>query len=223
MLQSSLALTLAVVAAGIPSSRLASAVGEPAPFVVRPPFSVHAGDKLARTRLTYLATRSATMQQILEVLDLTPAVSVRLRSNTMLWRSSRRRGVGRFWLEGPHIVALLQFDSGSARPLQELESVAHEMAHAVEVACLPRLVGIDKLRSQLLRRGRTVPDTPGLTIETPFAADAGRRIVLEALRGRPDIGRLPELAEKYNLGPPCAEFTGKTRNAPAPEWASAIR
>jgi hypothetical protein len=96
-----------------------------------------------------------------------------------------------------------------ARPLEQIESIAHEMAHAVEVACLPHLIEIDQLRGQLLRRGRRVSGVPGLAIETPFAGDAGRQIVMEALQGRPGIGRLPELAEKYKLGFPCAEFARK--------------
>jgi hypothetical protein len=181
----------------------------PMPLVVRPPLPIQIGDELAGRRLAYLATRSATMKQILAVLKMTPAISVRLRSNQMLWRQSRRKGVGRFWRAGAQVVVLLQFDSVIARPLEQIESVAHEMAHAVEVACLPHLIEIDQLRGQLLRRGRPVSGAPRLAIETPFAGDAGRQIVMEALRGRPGTGRLPELAEKHKLGVPCAESARK--------------
>jgi hypothetical protein len=182
--------------------------------LVQPPLPIQIEDELAGRRLAYLATRSATMQQILAVLKTTPSISVRLRSNEMLWRMSRHKATGRFWREGAQVVVLLQFDSVIARPLEQIESVAHEMAHVVEVACLPHLIEIDQLRGQLLRRGRRVAGAPGLAIETPFAGDTGRQIVLEALRGRPNIGRLPALAEKYKLGVPCAESAPKTRSAP---------
>jgi hypothetical protein len=166
--------------------------------------AVQIGDELAGRRLNYLATRSATMKQALDILESTPALSVRLRSSTLLRRTTQRNGTGLYWREGPQIIMLLQFDSAFARPLEQIESVAHEIAHVVEVACLPHVTEIGQLRSHLLRRGgRVVSGLPGRALETPFAQDAGRRIVLEALRGRPDVGRLAELAEKYKLGSRC--------------------
>jgi hypothetical protein len=39
---------------------------------------------------------------------------------------------------------------------------------------------------------------------------------MEALRGRPGIGKLRELAEKYNLGPPCADLAREARLAGQP-------
>jgi hypothetical protein len=161
-------------------------------------------DELARRRLGYLTDRSATMKQLLEVLETTPAISVRLRSNPMLWRDARRMAIGRFRGEGAQVVVLLQFDSEAARPVEQIEWVAHELAHAVEVACLPTAIEINRIRIELRRRGRRVRDMPGLAVETPFAENAGRAMLIEALRGRPGVGRLPELAQKYNLGPPCA-------------------
>lgn len=199
-----LALALAGLAAALPSIRPApKPAAEPPPVGVRRPLAVSVGDKLSDSRLTYLAARSATMKQVLGMFEMTPAISVRLRSNPMLWRESGLRAIGRFSRDGAQLIVLLQFDS-SARPAQQIESVAHEMAHAVEVACLPHPIGLDQLRSQLLRRGRTVAAAPG-SIETPFATEAGLQIFLEALRGRPGIGKLPELAGKHKLGAPCAD------------------
>jgi hypothetical protein len=173
-------------------------------FGIRAPLPVDVADELAGRRLAYLAARSATMKQVLEALERTPAFSVRLRSNAMLWREANRKATGRFWRGDTRVIVLLQFDSAAAKPIEQIESVAHEMAHAVEVACLPRAIEIDGLVGQMLRRGRPVAGTPGLAIETPFAQHAGREIFMEALRGRPGIGKLPQLAERYNLGPPCA-------------------
>jgi hypothetical protein len=181
---------------------------------------VHVADELAGRRLAYLAARSATMKQVLEALERAPAISVRLRSNAMLWRGASRKATGRFWCGGAHVIVLLQFDSAAARPMEQIESVADEMAHAVEVACLPRAIEVGGLVGQLLRRGRPVAGAPGLAIETPFAQHAGRQIFMEALRGRPGIGRLPELAERYNLGPPCADVARETRTVPASKIGS---
>lgn len=204
----------------MPPSFLALALVFAAAVSIRTPVSVQVADELAGRRLAYVAARSATMKQVLEVLERTPAISVRLRANPMLWRETGRKAAGRFWRGGARVIVLLQFDSASARPIEQIESVAHEMAHAVEVACLPRAIEVGGLVGQLLRRGRPVAGAPGLAIETPFAQHAGRQIFMEALRGRPGIGRLPELAERYNLGPPCADVARETRTVPASKIGS---
>jgi hypothetical protein len=198
MPQAVLALTLVFAVVELPSR----------PVSIAAPVRVHAVDELAGKRLAYLAARSATMKQVLDVLENSPAISVRLRSNATLVSESNRKAGGQFWLGGGHVIMLLEFDRAVARPVDQIEAVAHEMAHAVEVACLPRALEIDGLVGQMLRRGRQVPAKRGLVaVETPFAQHAGRQIFMEALRGRPGIGRLPELAEKYSLGPPCANTT----------------
>jgi hypothetical protein len=210
------ALSLAGAAAALTSSGLAAKLArDPAPAIIRTALPVQAADELARRRLVYLSARSATMQQLMEVLEMTPEISVRLRANSMLWREARRKAMGRFWREGAQVVALLQFDSGATGPIEQLEWVAHEMAHALELACLPAAIETGRLRTELLRRGRVASDLPGPGIETPFAEDAGRRIFVEALRGRLGIGRLKELAGKHNLGPPCADFAAKSSAVPA--------
>jgi hypothetical protein len=94
------------------------------------------------------------------------------------------------------------------------------MAHAVEVACLPRAIEIDGLVGQMLRRGHPVASAKGLAVETPFAQHAGREMFTEALRGRPAIGRLRELAEKYNLGPPCVDLAREARTVTASKIGS---
>jgi hypothetical protein len=190
-----LALALMFAAAALPAGNIRTRV------------SVRPADELAGRRLAYLADRSATMKQVLEALDKVPAISVRLRSNAILWREVSRMGNGRFWRSGTHVIVLLQFDSVTAKPMEQIEWVAHEMAHAVEVACLPRAIDIEGLAGQLLRRGRRSAGAVNLAIETPFAKHAGREMFIEALRGRPGVGRLPELAERYGLGSPCAAST----------------
>ena len=134
-----LALTLILAAAAPPA------------VSIRPHASVHAADELARRRLAYLTDRSATMKQVLEALERAPDISVRVRSNAILWREAGRKANGRFWRAGAHVLVLLQFDSATAKPMEQIEWVAHEMAHAVEVACLPRAIDIDGLAGQLLR------------------------------------------------------------------------
>jgi hypothetical protein len=204
----------------MPPSFLALALVFAAAISIQTPVSVQVADELAGRRLEYLAARSATMKQILEVLQRTPAISVRLRANPMLWRETSRKAAGRFWRGGARVIVLLQFDSASARPIEQIESVAHEMAHAVEVACLPRAIEIDGLVGQMLRRGRPVASAKGLAVETPFAQHAGREMFTEALRGRPGIGRLRELAEKYSLGPPCVDLAREARTVTASKIGS---
>lgn len=216
-----LALALVFAAEAFPSSGPAiEPTGERPAVSIRTPVSVDVVDELAGRRLAYLAGRSATMKQVLEVLERAPGIWVRLRSNAMLWRETSHKATGRFWRGEARVIVLLQFDSAAARPIEQIEWVAHEMAHAVEVACLPRAIEIDGLAGQLLRRGRPVAGAPGLAIETPFAQHAGREIFMEALRGRPGIGRLPELAAQYNLGPPCVDVARETRTVPASKMGS---
>jgi hypothetical protein len=202
-------LAMAASAAAEPQNRGTS---EPGNLGRREPWDAGTVDvegRIPRSRFRHLATRSTTMKQMLAVLGLRPAISVRLRSQPTLARKSQRHGLGSLLVDGARIRAVLEFDTWSATPLQQLEAVAHEIAHVVEVACLPSITGAGQLRSVLLGRGFGQRNARGvITIETPFAVDAGRTVVSEMLSGGKDPGMLGALARRYDLRSPCADHPG---------------
>jgi hypothetical protein len=163
-------------------------------------------DQVARHHVVYLTTRSDTMRQMLAVLDATPGVSIRLRSShNGVQGMSSQRAHGVLRIDGASIRALLEFDTRLATLAEQFEMVAHEIAHVVEVACLPpTATGIERA---LLGRGFNMrqPGQRTNRLETPFPIGVGRAVVSEALARHTGAGKLRALARQYGLAPRCEE------------------
>jgi hypothetical protein len=161
---------------------------------------IHLEDRVAKGHFLFLMNRSPTMREMLAALDLTPGISVRLRSQPGLQGRSRAHGV--LQVDGASIGASLEFDR-LAMPTQQFEMVAHEIGHVVEVACLgPIAVELGRV---LLGRGYGIREKRTIAIETRFAIDVGREVVNEAMAHRKGPGKLQALAHQYGLGRPCAD------------------
>ena len=142
---------------------------------------------------------SATFRQMVQVLKVSSHVIVLLRSSHELRQiSSSLRGRGRLSVGRGRIVGLFEIADGDGK--ERLAAVAHEVAHAVEVALLPIVSELEDLHRLLLRQaGEPTSRSRDLLIETPFAK-AVQQIVLEELASHDQReGRLVELAAHYDL------------------------
>jgi hypothetical protein len=173
---------------------------------IRPGAPVSPDDRIASDRLVFLATHSPTMREMLTVIAVTAGIAVRLRSQPGLQETSWRQGHGVLRVDGASVSAVLEFDS-RAPPNRQLETVAHEIAHVVEVVCLPSVTRGERIGSVLGGRGFSLaPRWRGVSVvETLFAVAAGRAVVTEALVRRTGAGTLQVLAHRHGLGRPCAD------------------
>ena len=96
------------------------------------------------------------------------------------------------------VVGFIEIDAGSTTPLSRQGAiVAHELAHAYEVSCLPDIRTTEELRQEL--RARAASENGGNATETLFAT-AIENTVLREWFGDPRIGsQLPALSAKYEL------------------------
>jgi hypothetical protein len=113
---------------------------------------------------------------------------------------SRLRGLygrGRFDVVRGHLVGLIELQSGAASEEDRVHGLAHELAHAYEVLCLPRRGSTEEIRAQLAERARRYANTRSL--ETPFPHAVELRVFHERYgRGR-KTSLLAVIAEQYGL------------------------
>lgn len=198
-----LALTLACIPTGM--AALAVEPGRhPAPY--EGGVYARAEDELARAQLGYLGDRSPTMREMLGVLDASQGLVTHVHSSHTLRRDVGRIGQGRLSVTVRGIFAYLEFDAGRSTPREQLEALAHEISHVVEVACMPGRPAVTSaggLRDLLGSRALYAVRLPSALVETRFAIEAGDVVLSEALRDRGGPGGLRELARKHALAAPC--------------------
>ena len=156
---------------------------------------------IATVRL--LLVGSATFRQMVEVLKESRHVIVLLRSSSELRGQAPPflRGRGRLSVGNGKIVGLFEIANGNAQ--ERLAGVAHEIAHAVEVACLPAVHEEEDLRRLLLgQAGQPLSRSRVLPIETPFAQAAQRAVLNELIRHDEHSGQLVAIAARYGLSLP---------------------
>lgn len=158
------------------------------------PISVSPTDQKLIGTLRELLASSATFRQMVAVLKESPDVFVLLRSSHEL--EPGLGGRGRFSVGPRKIVAIFEIALGGRRKA----AVAHEIAHAVEVACLPGINDLEDLHRLLLERaGLPTSRSRLLPIETPFPIAVQRIVLRELAGGDVKAGQLAEVAARYGL------------------------
>ncbi len=152
---------------------------------------------LLRAAATELASLSPTFRQMVETIRGAERFAVIVRPVAVL----RALGEGRFVVKDAWTVGLVDIGAHRLDYRLRVRALAHELAHATEIACLPRHDTTDELRETLAARaGQSGHRGP---METPFA-DAIERVVLrEATSNSASEGRLGALAAAHDL-PSCA-------------------
>ena len=152
------------------------------PAVVRVPLNDH----VTPGNLARLRAGSATARDLLDCLERVPDTVITVRANPLLIQTERLLGRGRFWVVGHRLFGLLEYQAEPAGSHRALRVLAHELAHALEVATLPRGRDISSLRAQI--EVRELDDgfdlAPG--IETDFARMVSDCVHMEIWRRLPD-------------------------------------
>jgi hypothetical protein len=164
-------------------------------------------NRVARSRYEYLVRRSATMREMVNIIEATPAILVRIRALPGMRDASSHIAHGILRAEDDRIHAMLEFDTVHSGLLTQLEMLAHELAHVIEVVCLSRAIAEAGIRQVLLARGFSLGSSrSGATgIETPFAIAVGHQVLVEATTRARDAGSLQAMARQYNLGASCPD------------------
>jgi hypothetical protein len=96
------------------------------------------------------------------------------------------------------VVGFIEIDPALVHPLsRDGAIVAHELAHAYEVSCLPHIRSTEELLRTL--RERAASQNGGNSAETPFAAAVEKAVIDEWYSGERIASQLPALAAKYDL------------------------
>lgn len=177
--------------------------------VLRSAVTLVDGDSIALEWMTVLARRSPTFREMLGVLLRTPHVRVTLLSRPDLRRTTRYAGRGIFTARDGRVWGLLEFDRSRLDPVPQLRMIVHEIAHAVEIACLPASDETAELRRQLEERQGLYSAGFLDALETPFP-NAVVRAVMAEHDALSDTGRLRALAETFGLKLPVAEALADT-------------
>ena len=175
--------------AGPPASASADTL-----LVVRIP----SDDQLAKTRVIQLIEQSATAREMLEFLQRSPHVVVSLRSTRRLWQFTGANGRGTFRVADGRIVANLEFDARCCAGRQ-MRTIAHELAHAVEVAAMERIDSTATLHLRLEEAAaKRLPGVLTRNLETLFAISVEDRVARELGNDRLE-GKLKRLAALHRV------------------------
>lgn len=159
---------------------------------------IRSDDELAKTRVTQLIEQSATTREMLEFLQRFPHVVVSLRSTRRLWQFTGANGRGTLHVADGRILASLEFDARCCAGRQ-MRAIAHELAHAVEVAAMERIDSTATLHSKLEEAAvKRLPGVLTRNLETLFAISVEDRVERE-VRGDHLEGKLKKLAALHRV------------------------
>lgn len=159
---------------------------------------VRATNETASDRLGELQHDSTIVREMLAFLR-TRNVALTIGSNNALLRCRRVGGLSRFFVAEGVLAGHIEFDTGARSPRMQRVALAHELAHAVEIAALPRR-STRALGNELLSRaGHHEPWSPERRIETPFAESVSAKVAAEIKSGSARADNLESLANRHRL------------------------
>ena len=163
--------------------------------VVRDSGSVKPDLELIRQTADSMALRSPTFAQMLTMLRSAPDVIVFVQATAV----AGKLGETRFFVASGQTMMVMQLNTYRVQPTLRIRGLAHELAHAVEVACMPRQSDTRLLAKILFEHGRpySLPQAP--SAETPFPAAVENAVLHEYQRSADSTGELWNLTRQYSL------------------------
>ena len=156
-------------------------------------------DRLTREHLQRATTGSATARELVSRIERLQNTVLILRANPVLVQRDGLLGRGKFWVVRGHLYGLLEYQAEPLGSNRAVRILAHELAHALEVAVAPRGWDTDSLRPLVLDRERKEENGPAPGIETEFARAVGYRVQLELLGRLTGPSTLSAIADQTHL------------------------
>jgi len=160
-----------------------------------PPASDRVERTLLRETAAQLSARAPTFRQMLAAVAAAPHLHVTIRpivGGSVMGRSH-------YWVHNEWTYGVMDVQLSRRDPYLRMRAVAHEVAHAAEIACHPAFASTGDLQTALrLRRRAGLPDP--YEGETAFAEAAERTVVAEYGVRSTSAGALPDLATRFRLG-----------------------
>ena len=156
-------------------------------------------DPLTRDHIQRAIAGSSTFREVVARVEQLHDTVLILRGHPLLLSQEALLGRGRFWVVRGHLYGLLEYQSeqrGSERPPR---IIAHELAHALEVALAPRGLDTASLRPFVLAREQSEATVTASGVETEFARAVGYRVGLEILGRLRGPSSLSTLADETHL------------------------
>jgi len=174
--------------------------GSPAHPVLR----VEVGDDITRGHLAALVRRSPTGRDLLARVERLPSTILIVRAYPLLVRSTKVYGRGVFWITGDQLFGHLQYPTESPGNDRPLCILAHELAHAIEVAGVDRRAGTAGLRQFVM--SRAVGDDPlnWRGAETEFPRVVAHQVWVELVGHSQAASMLDALALEHHVSLPGA-------------------
>ena len=169
-------------------------------------------DPLTRDHIQRAIAGSSTFREVVARVEQLHDTVLILRGHPLLLSQEALLGRGRFWVVRGHLYGLLEYQSeqrGSERPPR---IIAHELAHALEVALAPRGLDTASLRPFVLAREQSEATVTASGVETEFARAVGYRVGLEILGRLRGPSSLSTLADQTHLA------LGVTAETTLPSW-----
>jgi hypothetical protein len=156
-------------------------------------------DRLTRDHLQRALAGSATARELVSRIERLQNVVLIVRAHPLLVRQDRLLGRGKFWVVRGRLFGLLEYQAEPIGSNRAVRILAHELAHALEVALAPRGFDTNSLRSIVLARESEERAGPVAGIETEFARAVGYRVQLELLNKLTGPSTLSAIAEEMHL------------------------
>ena len=160
--------------------------------------AVRTTDAIAAARVAELLAGSMVVREMDAYLE-TADVAVTIASSISLMRDHRAGGLSRFVVQNNVLIGRVEFDSAARDAPSQRIALAHELAHAVELASLPRQSTSALGQRLLARTGQHDPWSSHMIIETAFPREVGARVGAEFKYGPAPEGTLETLAKRHRL------------------------
>jgi hypothetical protein len=168
---------------------------------------IERGDGITLHHLAALQQRSSTARDLLDRVARLPDAILIVRPYPLLVRTTRLYGRSLFWVEGERLFGHIQYQTESLGNDRPLCILAHELAHAVEVAAVDRRSGTARIREFVLSRAVGADPDNWLGAETPFPRAVAHRVWLELLGRERGPSTLDALALEHHVLLPAAQLT----------------
>lgn len=168
----------------------------PRPAAVR----VRSADVDTPSRLEALRRRSPTAQQLIDTLDQTPGLLVHVKVDPALQSVAHVEGQGHYGFDGSVFVGVITYQREQDNSQDMLVVIAHELAHAFELAATARRVHAQRVsdvdRALRAQCNCSVADSP---FETAFVRELTRQVRRELMLEAGAPGAFFALAAKHRL------------------------